>query len=249
LTYASKSGTGALVLDQPYLNATLTVGDTAATLTVTGVGIAYLTWTGAASVTWDTATEIWALESVATAYTEGDAVLFDDTASGIYSIGASGSVSPSSVTFNNSVSNYVLSASLAGTTTALIKKGSKKTTLSGANTYGGGPILSGGFLSVGSSANLPVGALTFNGGTLQLTGTALTSLSAYTVNWDSFSGGLDIASGGTLTIPNDIDGSGSLSKSGSGTLVLSGTNTYGGGTTVSAGYLQVSTPEALGPVP
>jgi autotransporter-associated beta strand protein len=247
LTYAAKAGAGTLALKTFYPNTTLTVSDTSATLTVSGPGIRYLKWNGNVSGTWDTTTANWLLESVASTYAEGTAVLFDDTAVGNYTVGASGSVSPSSVTFDNSVSNYVLSAGIAGANAVMIKAGSKKTTLSGSNTYGGGTILSGGTLSVGSSANLPTGALTFNGGTLQITGTTLSSFDAYTVNWGSFNGGLDLASGDFIVVTNAIGGVGSLSKSGAGTLVLSGTNTYGGGTTVNAGYLRVSNAQALGP--
>ena len=45
-----------------------------------------------------------------------------------------------------------------------------------------------------------------------------------------------------------MSGSGSLTKSGAGTLILTGTNTYGGGTTVSGGILQ-GTPQPAGQHP
>ncbi|WP_372715980.1 autotransporter domain-containing protein [Novipirellula sp.] len=45
---------------------------------------------------------------------------------------------------------------------------------------------------------------------------------------------------GTTTLADDIGGSGSLTKTGTGELVLSGTNTYTGTTTVSAGRLAVN---------
>lgn len=245
MTYTSKSGSGALTLDRPYPNATLTVGADEATLTVTGSGITYLTWTGAVSGAWDITTANWLLAGVPSVYAEGDAVLFDDSASGNFTVGASGAVSPSSVTFGNSVSNYAVSASLAGTETALIKMGSANVTLSGANTYGGGTILEGGSLSVGSTANLPAGALSFRGGNLKFTGASPSSLDAYSVNWDSFHGGLDLTSG-TLTIADAIGGSGSLAKLGAGTLALAGPNSFSGGTTVAAGFVRLNHAQALG---
>ena len=48
---------------------------------------------------------------------------------------------------------------------------------------------------------------------------------------------------------NDIDGAGSLTKSGGGELVLSGDNSYEGGATVGAGTLTAATPSALGSGP
>src|SRR4030095_1360172 len=41
----------------------------------------------------------------------------------------------------------------------------------------------------------------------------------------------------TLTVAADISGTGTLSKAGSGTLILSGTNSYSGGTTVTGGLI------------
>lgn len=245
LTYAARSGTGTLVFDRPYPNATLTVGATATTLTVASPGITYLTWTGAVSGIWDTTTVNWTLLGAPSTYTAGDAVLFNDDAA-LFTISAASAVEPSSVTFDNSIKDYTISAILAGAETTVFKTGAKSVTLSGANTYGGGTILAGGTLTVGSVANLPFGPLAFRGGTLKFTGTSPTTLDAYAVNWDSFNGGLDLPSG-TLTIANTISGGGSLSLYGNGTLVLSGANSYRGGTMLARGsVLRVNHSHALG---
>ena len=53
--------------------------------------------------------------------------------------------------------------------------------------------------------------------------------------------------GGTYTFPGNISGSGSIVQSGSGTLILAGSNSYGGATTVTAGTLQFATLAALPP--
>ncbi len=248
MTYASKTGSGTLALNTFYPNATLTVGDTSATLTVTGPGITYLKWTGSASGVWDTTTTNWTRDGAASVYADGDAVMFDDTATGNFTIRSETAVSPSSVTFNNSVSNYTLSASIDGTNTAVFKLGTSLATLTGTNTYGGGTTFSAGTLSINAYTNLPAsGGLTFSGGTLGLTGFGVTSLDKYAVNWGSFNGGLNITNlNASLTVTNAIGGSGSLTKAGMGTLVLLGTNTYSGGTIVSAGAVRISSESGVG---
>ena len=45
--------------------------------------------------------------------------------------------------------------------------------------------------------------------------------------------------GSDLTIPNAIDGTGSVLQQGSGTTRLTGANSYSGATTISAGTLQI----------
>ena len=113
--------------------------------------------------------------------------------------------------------------------------------LDGANTYTGGTFLDSGELSIASDANIggPTSYIEFDGGTLQVTGASLTNLDSHAVNWDSFDGGLDIAAGNTFTVSETISGSGGLTKLGSGTLVLSGADTYTGQTVVALGKLNV----------
>jgi autotransporter-associated beta strand protein len=57
---------------------------------------------------------------------------------------------------------------------------------------------------------------------------------------------MDIAGTGSLNISAAITGAQSLTKTGVGELVLSGTNTYSGGTTINAGTLTVQSAGALG---
>ena len=88
-----------------------------------------------------------------------------------------------------------------------------------------------------ASAN-QANALEFTGGTnsLQLVGS----------HW-SLGGNIQVDAGGSLaftqtenqTLPNTISGDGQVIQNGAGTLTLTGANTYGGGTTVSQGILQI----------
>jgi autotransporter-associated beta strand protein len=113
--------------------------------------------------------------------------------------------------------------------------------LSGNNTYFGGTNLNSGTLSVSSESNLGqiTSSLNFNGGILQITGTNFNSTSR-TINWGAGGGGFDIAdSSNIFRLNQNIGPGGNLIKRGGGTLVLNGTNTYTGGTTVNAGNLQV----------
>jgi fibronectin-binding autotransporter adhesin len=140
------------------------------------------------------------------------------------------------------------STTFAGTiegTGGLLKQGSGTLILSGTNTYQGGTAINAGTLSVSSTANLgdAAGTLTFGGGTLRTTADIINSR-ATTLNGGG--GTFDVAVGTTLTQDSVIDGSGGLTKAGDGTLVLSVANTYGGGTTINAGTLSISSDDRLG---
>ncbi|MEY2151550.1 autotransporter domain-containing protein [Rhodanobacter sp. 115] len=122
--------------------------------------------------------------------------------------------------------------------------------LGGANTYTGGTFVDGGTLSVSGDGNLGAasGGLTLDGGTLRVTGTAFRS-TARTLTLGSAGGGFDIAdAGNTFTVDQALSGSGSLTKRGTGTLLLTGANTYTGGTVVEAGTLAGDTASLRGAI-
>jgi autotransporter-associated beta strand protein len=128
-------------------------------------------------------------------------------------------------------------------------------TLSASNTYSGGTTVSAGTLQVGNSNAIPSGwgkgdvivngTLDLHGNNLSINGLSDNGTGAGIV---TSLGGAAILSVGYANASSTFsgviqDGSGAvgLAKVYSGTLILTGSNTYTGGTTISAGTLQVGT--------
>jgi filamentous hemagglutinin family protein len=139
----------------------------------------------------------------------------------------------------------------------LTKDGTGTLLLRAANTYTGMTTINAGTLSINADSGLGVvpGAtvanqLVFGGGTLATTSDfILSSNRGVTL---AGAGRIDTADGTTLNYSGVImDGSGShsLTKTGGGTLVLGGVNTYDGGTVINGGTLSISADAALGNVP
>ena len=122
--------------------------------------------------------------------------------------------------------------------TELVKTDLGTLVLSGMNTYTGGTAINGGTLQVAADDNLgaATGGLSFDGGTLATTA-SFTTNRATTLNANG--GTFDVAPTTTLTMTGAIGGAGALTKADIGTLVLTGTNTYSGGTTITSGTLQL----------
>lgn len=142
--------------------------------------------------------------------------------------------------------NATASSTISGD--ELVKTGDGVLTLTNTNTYGGGTSLVGGTLAIASSANIGGGSsqIDFAGGTLRVTGTGLSNLDSHSVNWTSFDGGIDVeAAGHTFTIGQTLGGSGTFTKRGTGTLVLSSANNHGG-TVAASGVLTVLDDTRLG---
>ncbi len=154
---------------------------------------------------------------------------------GALAIGVSGG---GTLNVDNGISTAIASTIDDGAGSMLRKTGAGTLFLSGANVYTGGTILLGGVLSVSADANLgaPNGGLTFSGGTLA-TSASFDSSRAITLD---AAGTVDVAAATLLGLAGAIDGSGALVKQGAGTLVLSGPNTYAGGTRIVAGALRGS---------
>jgi autotransporter-associated beta strand protein len=141
----------------------------------------------------------------------------------------------------------------AGGTTRITKSGTSTWTLSGPNTYLGLTTISGGTLSISSESNIganPIAAsatqLTFNGGTLRTTATFSIDDSNRGVTISGGGGTFETNAATTLTVANAIVGTGSLTKTGAGTLIFSNTgNTYSGGTLIDSGTLMLGAANVL----
>ncbi len=215
---------------------------------------ASLVWLGTPGSIWDVLTTAnWTnAASLSTdVYFDGDNVSFTDLGSANQPV-LNTNVAPGLVTFN-SANNYVLSGTGAiSGSGALTKSGSSTLTITTTNNYTGATALNGGTVSVNLLTNSGVASalgaassasanLTFNGGKLQYTGDTTVTDHGATLNASGAT--LEVTNPATtLTVSGAIAGNsgGALTKTGNGTLVLSGANSYNGATTVSAGTLTVS---------
>jgi len=120
----------------------------------------------------------------------------------------------------------------------LVKSGAGLLILGGTNTYTGKTYLNEGTIQANNIARFGTGAgreLFFNGGTLQFSGSFDPSAITTTFNGNAT---FDTqANSVTLASPVGNGGSGSVIKSGTGTLVFTAANNYSGTTTVNAGTL------------
>ena len=158
-----------------------------------------------------------------------------------------------SITFNQS-SAQSLSAIITGTGSAT-DSGAGLLTFSGASTYSGGTTIATGaelrqgvdsVLNLGGivSSAFGVGTLTFDGGTLQAGGAGFGLQNEIAVNT---AGGTIDPAGNTIFVVGviaDGNGPGGLTingTSGGGTVLFNQANTYSGGTTLTAGVLEIGT--------
>ena len=155
--------------------------------------------------------------SAASVYFNGN-----DTIAGLTGSGHINGSTTAILTIDNTGTND-FSGEIAGTIT-LAKAGSGTQILSGTNTYTGATIINAGTLEIGGSGVLGsgshAGAITNN------------AIFAY-------------AGSATQTLSGIVSGAGALHVGGSGTLTLTGTNTYTGATVVQAGVLELTRTNAL----
>src|SRR4029077_16945900 len=122
-------------------------------------------------------------------------------------------------------SDIVLADQTVSGTGRLVQAGTGTLVLAGTNSYTGGTTISAGTLQIG------------NGGT-----------NGSIVGDVADSGTLSFDRADNVTFAGSVFGSGSLSQVGTATLILTGTNTYIGGTTINAGTLQIGNGATTGSI-
>jgi autotransporter-associated beta strand protein len=161
-------------------------------------------WTGLDGSVWKVgstgANGNWKLISAGTPtdYIEGDAVLFNDSASNFTVNISSANVSPTSTTFDNSSNDYTVNGpfGIAGTG-ALTKNGTRTLTINSANTYTGGTTVNAGTLVMTGNNNFGAGGMTIGNATTSATAT-LSGANTYTGNTVLNNGQLNINNNGAI---------------------------------------------------
>src|SRR5205085_1154772 len=165
-------------------------------------------------------------------------------------LGSGAVTNNASLVFNRS--NALTVSNAIGGTGSLTQAGSGTTTLSVANGYTGKTFINAGTLSIAAQNNLGANPgsftadqLTINGGTLATTASFSLNDSNRGITLGASNGTIDVAGGTTLTLPNAVAGAGNLTKTNTGTLILSASNSYVA-TTISGGTLQVGNASTTG---
>ncbi len=199
------------------------------------------------------------IASAATLQLSGGSLTGSVANAGIFSATNSGTLSTAAAISNAgtiSLSNsgkLTLSGVISGAG-LLVKSGTGEVVLSGANTYTGGTLLSSETLTLGNNAALGAGSLTIeNGAKLDMNGFGNASqplTSVLLTDGYILDGTLAASSSFNLLegyVSANLTGAAGLTKSGSGWVTLTGTNTYSGSTVALDGTLVVGTSLSLPP--
>jgi fibronectin-binding autotransporter adhesin len=207
-------------------------------------------------------------------YYQTDNVTFDDTAAS-YNVSIQATVTPTSVTLNNSNSAYTVTgaAGISGFT-GLTKLGSNLVTLDTPNSYTGATAIENGTLQIGTGGTLSGTSVTLGSGTtsgvlvlgdsngpvtVNLAGLATsgTGLGNEVIGGNATASVLNVNTGTGTFAYSGLIGSGTagatpanalvLGKTGPGTLILTGSNTYTGGTNLGGGTISINSNNTLGP--
>jgi autotransporter-associated beta strand protein/T5SS/PEP-CTERM-associated repeat protein len=239
------------------MTASLVNNTSASTVDLVVTGLSLPRWSGAVSGVWDVgATANWVDEVTGNPVTfvDGEAVAFNDLATGTTDVAINATVTPGRMTIANEILNYSFSGSgtIAGSV-GIIKQGAADATISTANTFTGGIRIEGGGLLVATlgdgGAAAPLGAATADpanlvlaGGTLAYTGGTTTSDRGFTVA--AAGSAIEVTdAAATVTLTGSAASSGGVfSKTGGGTLLLAGSSLTLPEVRLAAGTLSLTGP-------
>ena len=183
-----------------------------------------ITWSGAGA-DWDLIGSLnWLKTATPWAFTNGDFVTFDDSASGNANVNLAGVAQPATVTVNATGDYTFGGAGKISGPAKLTKSNSGTLNVLTLNDYSGGTLISGGTVNVG------------NGGTTGALGSGNITNNAVLI----------FQQPDDRTVAGVLSGTGTLTQQGGGTLTLAANNTYSGTTTISSGSLQFGTGGASG---
>jgi len=258
-TIGSLAGAGAVNLD----SANLTTGGDATSTTFSGVmsGTGELIKTGAGTLTLNGANTYSGATHVDAGTLQADALNTLSASSAhtvdsgatlalshdqtIGSLAGAGTVNLDSanLTTGGDATSTTFSGVMSGSG-ELIKTGAGTLTLSGANTYSGGSTLAQGRIDVAHNSALGTGSLALDqNATLGFAADDLNLANDITLT--GVTGAVIDTGSHDETLSGLISGAGILSKVGSGSLNLSGANTYSGATQVNEGTLRAAAPHTF----
>jgi fibronectin-binding autotransporter adhesin len=186
----------------------------------------------------------------------GSFTLGDATNSGVLNFTGAGTLTGATQITNPTYVSLTGAIGETGGARSLTKTGVGTLLLGASNSFTGGTTISNGSLELGASERLAdAGNVTLTSGTFDLAGftetinqfavTAAASVTAGTLN---ATGGYSFSNASsTVTVAAALGGgAAALTKSGAGTLLLTGASSFSGGSTVNGGAVQVGNNSALG---
>jgi autotransporter-associated beta strand protein len=190
---------------------TFSITESGNSLVLTWTPVA-IVWRGTTNANWDLASTNWQKAASATTFQDGSPTRIDD-GTNVTSINLVSSVSPGSMVCDSTKNYSIAGAGSINGTMILEKKGGGKLTLSSANGFTGGTVISGGTVAIANAAALGTGPVTLAGGSWD-TG-ALTPTNSVVVTADS-----------TIIGGSGSGAQGIKAVSGTGVLTLNSTSTF-----------------------